>query len=352
MARRGDDETARSLAEEAVVAAGQGADALLQATTCLEAARVLAALRSRFDGPDRASADSSAARAARTAVALVHQRGYRFLLRTKEATFEALRSHFGRWDVGSSLVPATPGGSLRIEMLGRFRVLVDGRAVPADAWKRSRARDIFALLVSSGGRPVSRARLADLYWPEADADSAHGSLRVTITAIRKAIGDVVSYEHGGYRFASVVPVSVDVEEFDRSVEAGRTAVSRGDAGEACVAYAAAVALYSGDFLDEMEEGGWQWRDRERLRAACLESLRWLVAHAGGGEGRLALERLLEIAPFDLDAVRMRLASLLGERRVAEARRDFDAWCARYRSTVGAEPPVMLVAGPNGLPEVR
>ena len=50
-----------------------------------------------------------------------------------------------------------------------------------ESWKRRKARDIFAYLVTSRGRSVPRSRLADLYWPELDADAANDNLRVTIS---------------------------------------------------------------------------------------------------------------------------------------------------------------------------
>ncbi|MEO6991073.1 MAG: hypothetical protein ABI346_04690, partial [Candidatus Baltobacteraceae bacterium] len=71
----------------------------------------------------------------------------------------------------------------------------------------------------------------------------------------------------------------------------------------------------------------------------LETLRWIAVDATDEvAGRLALERLLTIAPFDLEAVRMRLDLLVRERRVAEARRDYAEWRARYLATVGTDPP--------------
>jgi DNA-binding SARP family transcriptional activator len=343
LAGRGDVVAAYGAASEAVEAAGKGADAVLQAMTCLDGAAFIASIAPRLELRDASAADQRAAEAATTAVALLHQRDYRFLLRTKEAAFSALRGDLLRWRVGHALfsdaAEARTGVPLRIEMLGGFDVLVDGHLIPSDAWKRRKARDIFAYLVNARGRAVPRARLADLYWSELDADAANDNLRVTISAIRKAVGGVVKFEADGYRFAPPTGTTIDRDAFDEHIERAREAVARGDRAAARTEYGAATELYRGDFLDGMDEGGWQWHERERLRAACLEALRWIASDTGEPEAaRLALERLLEVAPFDLEAVKMHLDGLVREMRVAEARRDYADWRTRYRAAVGAEAP--------------
>jgi hypothetical protein len=89
-------------------------------------------------------------------------------------------------------------------------------------------------------------------------------------------------------------------------------------------------------------GGGLGRARARLRADCIEALRWLALEresVGDIAGqRRAVERLLEVAPFDLEAVKMRLDGLSREMRIAEARRDYEGWRARYKAAVGAEAP--------------
>lgn len=343
---RGDWDVAASAAREAVVASGDGLNALLHATACVDAAVILARCTRQAKGAASIDLDKAAAQAATEAIALIHQRDYRFLLRTKAAAFESLRVDMRRWQVGSGLMPfireGKPAAALRIEMLGPLRVSVAGAQVAPEAWKRRRAPEIFAYLVSNRGRGVTRERLVDLYWPDSDADAAHDSLRVTITAIRKAVGEIIKYESNAYCFVAPPGTTIDVDDFDACVERGQQAAAAGDSHEARASYLAATSMYRGDFLEGMQEGGWQWRERERLRATCLESLRWLAterALASDVRGRrLAYERLLEVAPFDLEAVKARLDALCEESRIAEARRDYADWRARYLAAVGAEAP--------------
>ena len=205
--RAGRYSAAAAHAFDAADAAGRGSDALLEAMTCLDAAHTLSRLAPHLDAAAAEPVDRRAAQAAANAVGLIHQRDYRFLLRTKAAVFAEMGDALARWGVGASIVEpagkraeASADGGLRIEMLGGLRVLAGERPVSDETWKRRRARNIFAYLVSQRGRTIPRARLVDLYWPDADADAGHSSLRVTVTAVRKAVGDVVRFEANGYVF--------------------------------------------------------------------------------------------------------------------------------------------------------
>lgn len=348
----GDDAAGARWALEALEASGRGTDALLECVTALDASDLLARCSAKNASAESKAWEGAASTAAARGVALIHERDYRFLLRTKSELFSRLRPHLRRWAIGASLLPtdhaAEPVESMRIEMFGAFRAVVNGRAVAPEAWKRRRAPELLALLIANRGRPVPRARLIDIYWPDSEADAAHDNLRVTITAIRKAVGDVIKYEANGYRFAPPENTSVDVDLFDDLIERARQADASGDADAAREEFRSAIDLYRGEYLEGFADAGWQWRERERLRADCLEALRWLARDreaAGDATGeRIVVEKLLEVSPFDLDAVRMRLDALVRERRGDEAVRDYAAWRSRYKQTVGADAPAVWDAG--------
>ena len=349
-------ERASSLALEGMELLDAGLDAVITASGKIDAAALLVRIAAHFSGDEARAIDRRAQDAATGAIAILHQRDYRFLLRTKARAFNDLQEHLRRWKIGQGLMPdaVRPSIAMRIEMLGGLRVIVGGETLSADAWKRRKARDIFAYLVSLRGRGVPRARLIDLYWPETDADAAHDNLRVTISAIRKAIGDIVKFESNGYRFVPPPNTIVDAELFDEHIESARQSLARGVLDAVRHGYMSAIDLYRGEFLEGFEEGGWQWRERERLRAACLEALRWLAADRSGDPNmrRLALDRLLDVAPFEIAGMRMRLELMVGEMRVVEARRDHEEWKARYRATIGADPPEVWPAEKTSVSAVR
>lgn len=338
----GDVPRAVNLAREALEAAKDGPDAVATASVEIEVAALLARRVRSLSGAGAAEAERLAAAAASEALALVYEHDYRFLLRTKAAPFKVLREHLARWRSKAPFVEMAlvRSPNLRIEMLGGLRIFVDGKLIAAGAWKRRKAPAIFAYLVTERGRVVPRSRLVDLYWPELEADAAHDNLRVTIGAIRKALGDVVKFEANGYRFVPPARLWVDVDAFDAQMETGRAARARGDEEETRLAYVQVADLYRGDFVEGFDDGGWQWRERERLRAAALEALRWLGNDATRDTvfRRLMLERLLQIAPFEVQAVRQRLDLLVSELRFVDASREYEDWKRQYRSAVGRQPP--------------
>jgi DNA-binding SARP family transcriptional activator/tetratricopeptide (TPR) repeat protein len=327
---------------EALACVDGGADAVASAGVRIDAAALLLDVAAELESTAAGEARALAERAAREAFALVHERDYRFLLRTKAAACRTLQAHVARHDGPEAASPAEP---MRFELLGGFRTFVAGRPLAADVWKRRRARDVAAYLISARGRPVPRARLIDTFWPDADADSAAETLRVTISAIRKALGNVVKFEANAYRFDPPPGTTVDVAAFEASLERARDAQSAGNGEAARAAYLAAMELYGGEFLDGLDEGDWQWRERERLRAGAAEALRWLAQDRAADRAlrRLALDRLLEIAPYDIEAVRARLDALVEEGRPGDAEREYAAWRRRYRGVVGADPPVVWSA---------
>ncbi|MDQ2858943.1 MAG: tetratricopeptide repeat protein [Candidatus Eremiobacteraeota bacterium] len=338
----GDVPRAIYFAREALEAGRDGPDAVATASVDIEVAALLARRLNALRGTDAAEAERLAASAASEGMALVYERDYRFLLRTKASLLGVLAAHLTRWRGNAPVVDTTPARSpnVRIEMLGGLRVFVDGEAIAATAWKRRKAPAIFAYLVTEGGRVVPRSRLVDLYWPELEADAAHDNLRVTIGAIRKALGDVVKFEANGYRFVPPARVWIDVAAFDAHMETGRAARARGDEETTRLAYVQVADLYRGDFVEGIDDGGWQWRERERLRAVALEALRWLSNDATRDAvfRRLMLERLLEIAPFEIQAVRQRLDLLVSELRFVDASREYEDWKRQYRNAVGRQPP--------------
>src|SRR5688572_18023115 len=77
---------------------------------------------------------------------------------------------------------------LRVSLLGRFHVSVDGRDVPETAWRRRKARQLFKCLVSRPRHLLTKDEAIDLLWPESDADAAAVNLRSTVHALRQTLG--------------------------------------------------------------------------------------------------------------------------------------------------------------------
>ncbi|TCC55301.1 SARP family transcriptional regulator [Kribbella pittospori] len=198
---------------------------------------------------------------------------------------------------------------VEIELLGGFAVRVDGRAVPAEEWRRRQAAALVKLLALAPRRALHREQVIDALWPGDGIDSAAARLHKAAHYARRTLGDPRAMVLAG-DIVSLFPdveVVVDAEVFERSAQQALAATD-GPGREA----ATAADLWSGDLLPEDSYEAWLEEPRERLRLLHQKVLRragrWedlasadpadedaslAVARklAGGGDRRGALRQL-------------------------------------------------------------
>jgi DNA-binding SARP family transcriptional activator len=147
-------------------------------------------------------------------------------------------------------VPATPPGRTRVEVLGPLRVLVDGAQAHPPDLRRRRVRELLAVLAVHG--ELDRARLMDLLWPDLDPEAAARNLRVTLTYLRRALGDGhVRADRGRVRLVRSKALTTDLAELREHLEAARRARLLGDPAGVDAALVNAVRLWRGAPLGEI-----------------------------------------------------------------------------------------------------
>jgi DNA-binding SARP family transcriptional activator len=117
----------------------------------------------------------------------------------------------------------------------------------------------------------------DTFWPESEQQTARNSLDVALHSLRKALRSaifmpVLLFEDGGYSFEPSLQIWLDVEEFERCVQAGQRLEAKNQRSAAIAEYECAISLYQGDFLEQNPYEEWTILDRERLRIAYLDTL--------------------------------------------------------------------------------
>jgi SARP family transcriptional regulator, regulator of embCAB operon len=194
---------------------------------------------------------------------------------------------------------------LTAHFLGTFRVAVDGNLV--DTASSRRTRNLIAYLLSHRRVPVPRDVLMDAFWPGAEPASARNRLHVALSGARRALRaacpePVIKRQFDAYRIAGSVDVWIDVEQFERSCAAGKTADRAGDAAAAARQYEAASQLYEGDFLDEEPYAEWALARKNGLRLLAVEIQSRLVEIYAGrrdyGPASLLGRRILTIDPYN------------------------------------------------------
>jgi DNA-binding SARP family transcriptional activator len=194
--------------------------------------------------------------------------------------------------------------AVRVELLGGFRVLTDGRvsARPPSA----RQQQLIAFLVlHARSAPIPRQRIAGSLWPESSDEQALTNLRRELHHLREAwprLDALVDASSRTLAWRGEAGAVVDLVAFE-------AAADRGLPGDRAALHEAA-RLYKGDVLPDCS-GEWIDADRERLRQRA----------------RQVLARLVDLLEHDRgfgDAIEF------GQRSVRLDPLDEQGWCALMR----------------------
>lgn len=226
-------------------------------------------------------------------------------------------------ECGSGGLEGGSGGareSVRVWLLGGFRVSVGDRIIEEDGWSLRKAGSLVKLLSLAPGHRLHREQVMDALWPDLPPKSAANNLHRTLHAARRTFGPDAARSLLVLRDErlSLCPdgeVLVDVGAFEDAAKAAR-------ANRDPAAYQTAVDLYAGDLLpgDLYEE--WAEERREALRNAHLDLLVELGAlreeREEYGAAVETLRRVVDAEPAreEANAALMRLYARSGRRRAA------------------------------------
>src|SRR6266542_4373914 len=141
--------------------------------------------------------------------------------------------------------------TVKIQLLSRFSVAVDGVPISGDAWRSRRAADVVKLLALAPAHRMNRTEVMEALWPESDPEAAGTNLRKALHFARLATGDERSIvnERGVLVLWPDARLETDVERFE---DAAQRAMNGGD--EALCR--AAADLHSGDLLPDDRYESW------------------------------------------------------------------------------------------------
>ncbi|HTA55958.1 MAG TPA: BTAD domain-containing putative transcriptional regulator [Candidatus Acidoferrales bacterium] len=150
---------------------------------------------------------------------------------------------------GRRVQPAMP---MQVRCFGWFSAEIDRQPIE---WVRRRDAQIFKYVALQPNGGVSRAELAEIFWPRAERHLAAQSLRTACSNIRKAIAQIVGFEQveayfraGDELAIDLDNVIVDVHRFLRHANDGDERYACGDPRAAYAHYRSAARAYRGDLL--------------------------------------------------------------------------------------------------------
>lgn len=225
---------------------------------------------------------------------------------------------------------------IRLRLLGKPALFIEGRLQPFGGPRKAIA--LLAYIVLHRDRALSRAAVAEQFWPDEDDTSARASLRRHLHRALSALPDPapdrpwVVGDKVTLRWNPDAALEVDTEAYEHLCADGLRD--------------AAVELYRGDYLEDFYDH-WVLAERERLRELHAANL---VAFSE--ERRRALDypsaiafaqALLRLDPLREDAIRrlMTLRFAAGDRSGALA--DFETFSRQLRDELMADPMPETIA---------
>lgn len=172
-----------------------------------------------------------------------------------------------------------PGYQLRIQTLGTFQLWRGPQEVPARAWQRKKAQQLFLLLLTHRGRLLHREQICEMLWPELNPEEATRDFKIAYNALcdvleparkRHAPSAYVIRNDVQYGFRTQADVWIDAAEFAELVQEAEK-IERRDVETAVSHYQRALSLYRGDYLHEFAYQDWCFQEQERLQALYLRA---------------------------------------------------------------------------------
>ncbi|KAA9381356.1 SARP family transcriptional regulator [Microbispora cellulosiformans] len=148
----------------------------------------------------------------------------------------------------------TDEGDVFFRILGPFQVSVGNTVVKL---AKNRQLTVLALLATEANKIVSVGRIIDAVWGDASPITADKQIQTCVWRLRSvfeaagAPANIIETTQGGYRLR-LGESGLDAWLFERAVARGRSRVEDGDLGGAAEEYRAALSLFRGQPLAELD----------------------------------------------------------------------------------------------------
>jgi DNA-binding SARP family transcriptional activator len=222
--------------------------------------------------------------------------------------------------------PAAP--RVVICLLGSFQVLASGRPMVLRGGGKVEA--LLSTLALHAEHGLTRERILDNLWPEADSALAGQSLNTLVYSIHRLLGPElggaapVLCSGGWYRLNLGAGMSIDLHDFEAHATRGDQLHEAGQARDAALYYTLAVETYRGDLSAGPDMHSLV--ERERLRARYLNALAQLAdLHFAEANYEACLRTVLRLLAVDgcrEDAHRLAMRCYLRRGERAQALRQY------------------------------
>ncbi len=182
-------------------------------------------------------------------------------------------------EMGLTGLELHPGYRLRIQTLGGFQVWRGAEAIPANGWRREKARQLFQILLTYRHTPLDRDQICEFLWPEIDPVTAQRNFKITLNTLYQVLeperdpgadSAFILREGSAYSLRPGADLWLDAEELMQR--------ARRSSGLDMNELQKAINLYAGEYLPDALYETWAAEERERLASLFLESSDHLVEY--------------------------------------------------------------------------
>jgi predicted ATPase/DNA-binding SARP family transcriptional activator len=226
-------------------------------------------------------------------------------------------------------------GVTRIELLGRFAVLVDGTPIPDSQWRLRKSRSVVKLLALAPGRALHPERVQELLWPHREPGSASNNLRQAVYHARRALscggGDGATLLATSGDLLTLAPeIELDVDDFEAA--AARAETSREPAD-----FERAIEAYTGELLSEDAYEDWVADRRRSLAERNVHLLLELAATREPADAVDLLHRTIVADPLNEEAHRALMRAYAATGRRSQALAQYEALRRTLSDALAADP---------------
>src|SRR5579885_1997763 len=238
---------------------------------------------------------------------------------------------------------------MHIRLLGPLEIEDGPRSLgPADLGGR-KPKQLLEILLTERGRVVSKDRIADLLWHDELPENASATIDTYVSVLRRHLEPTTLHARDSRYIRRIRPgylfdtseVEVDVDRFQVLIAEGQRARNDGDLERAGDAFAAAIDLYRGAYLEDEPQASWTLGPRERLKRAYIDLLVTAaeVATARGdfNKGLRLCERAIEYDAICEEAFRWAMLCSYALGRQDEALRTFQRCSKALAQELGTSP---------------
>lgn len=244
----------------------------------------------------------------------------------------------------TNLPPSKP--RLSIYALGPTRVSLGGRSFTSRDWKYGKAKELLYYLVLNP--PASKSQLGLDLWPDESPKQLRTNLHQMMYHLRRALGDPdwIQFKEDTYTFGNGLSYWCDAPELEEHLRAARSmgapeGLSPNGRSRAIAHLQAAVQLWRGDLMQDVDAGDWALIRRESMRQSFLRGLLDLgqiyMLEARYREAAATFERALTLDDYLEAAHRGLMRALARQGDAASAVRHFNELRTLMRDELAAEP---------------